>query len=348
MDGETVRGADGPGEVDSLLHRRPRSVGRHGEDVDAGGDRGQAVPRMKEGRLTRRGDHQTDIADHRDVAMDHSMLAADGSDGDLSQSQRVLGAEAHCPINIVFIEDLRLHPNQRIRVGGHQRWDVIRIDVVGVQVGDQDCVQVGGAVPVVREVARVDQQSPTRDLDQHSGMPQMCQLHDHIMPYSFGVAQEQVARAERHGGGDRTPQSPASAMRFLRRDHSHVLSQMARYGFVSILALVVDVSALIAGVEWFGLPPVLAATMSFGLGIGVNFACTRMWVFAQRRHTRRRVEFGLFVLVGVIGLALNAAIMAGLHEGLGVHYLLSKAGSTAIVFFWNFLARRQFIYTGDH
>lgn len=123
---------------------------------------------------------------------------------------------------------------------------------------------------------------------------------------------------------------------------------MVRYGFVSVLALVVDVAALMAGVEWFGLAPVLAATLSFSLGIVVNFACTRVWVFTRRRHARRRVEFALFVLVGVIGLALNAAIMAGLHEGLGVHYLLAKAVSTAIVFFWNFLARRQFIYSGDH
>lgn len=141
------------------------------------------------------------------------------------------------------------------------------------------------------------------------------------------------------------PSSRLSPVRFLRPDHGHLLSQMLRYGLVSVLALVVDVVALVLGVEVVGLPPVLAATVSFSLGILVNFCCTRVWVFTRRRPTRRRVEFGLFALVGVIGLGLNAAIMAGLHTGLGSHYLLAKAVATVVVFFWNFLARRQFIYS---
>lgn len=140
--------------------------------------------------------------------------------------------------------------------------------------------------------------------------------------------------------------APASSpWRFLHRGHGHVLSQMVRYGLVSALALVVDVVVLIAGVEVCALPAVVAGTLSFSLGILMNFWCTRVWVFARRRHARRRVEFGLFCLVGVIGLALNAAIIAGLHDGVGAHYLLAKTVATAVVFFWNFLARRQFIYS---
>ena len=141
-----------------------------------------------------------------------------------------------------------------------------------------------------------------------------------------------------------TPRLDAHLPRLLTRSHEHVLSQMLRYGMVSAVALVVDVGAMVFCVEVLGLVPVVAGTISFSLGIVVNILCTRAWVFSRRKVTRTRAEFGLFYLVGVVGLGLNAAIIAALHDGIGWHYLVAKFAATAVVFFWNFLARRRLIY----
>lgn len=141
-----------------------------------------------------------------------------------------------------------------------------------------------------------------------------------------------------------TPRLDAPLPRLRTRSHEHVLSQLLRYGMVSAVALFVDVAAMVCCVEVLGLAPVVAGTISFSLGIVVNFLCTRSWVFNRRKVARRRTEFGLFYLVGVVGLGLNAAIIVGLHDGIGWHYLVAKLVATAVVFFWNFLARRRLIY----
>lgn len=147
-------------------------------------------------------------------------------------------------------------------------------------------------------------------------------------PRSSGVLDRQVSRVRR----------------VLDGSHHHVLAQMIRYGMVSAIALAVDLAVLVLCVEVFGLRPVLAASISFACGIVVNFLCTRSWVFAHKQHDQRRVEFGLFLLVGITGLGLNALIIWLLDDVVGLHYLPAKLVATAAVFFWNFFLRRQFVY----
>ncbi|OYO00204.1 GtrA family protein [Enemella evansiae] len=130
----------------------------------------------------------------------------------------------------------------------------------------------------------------------------------------------------------------------LSRGNNRVLAQMIRYGFVSGLAFLVDFFSMYAGIHAFKLPVLLATTIAFSLGIIVNFITSTLWVFdssARRRH----VEMGLFLLVGVTGLGLNALIVWFGHEVLGIWAMVAKLISTAVVFFWNFLLRRFLIYT---
>ncbi|NNG21264.1 GtrA family protein [Naumannella sp. ID2617S] len=130
----------------------------------------------------------------------------------------------------------------------------------------------------------------------------------------------------------------------LSRHNGRVLAQMIRYGFVSGLAFGVDFFSMYAGIHAFHLPVLLATTIAFTLGIITNFITSTLWVFDRSSH-RRHVEMGLFLLVGVIGLGLNALIVWVGHEVLGIWAMVAKLISTAVVFFWNFLLRRFLIYT---
>lgn len=131
----------------------------------------------------------------------------------------------------------------------------------------------------------------------------------------------------------------------LRRHNRRLLAEMIRYGMVSALAFAVDFGSLAFFAEVAGLHYLLAASLAFVLGIATNFVVSRMWVF-NATPLNKGVEVSLFLAVGVTGLLLNALIMWFFTEVVGVHYLISKLISTAMVFFWNFLLRRFLIYTG--
>ena len=51
-----------------------------------------------------------------------------------------------------------------------------------------------------------------------------------------------------------------------------------------------------------------------------------------------------FAIIGVIGLIFNELIMYAGTDILHLHYMVSKLISTAIVFFWNFFARKFLLF----
>ncbi|WP_081683706.1 GtrA family protein [Granulicoccus phenolivorans] len=130
-----------------------------------------------------------------------------------------------------------------------------------------------------------------------------------------------------------------------KRSNRHLLTEMIRYGFVSVLAFAVDYGVLIGLTELAHLDYLWSATISFILGLATNWICSHLWVFGGTSHSRRR-ELAMFALIGVVGLGLNNLLMWTFTEHVGLHYAVSKLISTGIVFFWNFLARRFLIYTG--
>ena len=120
--------------------------------------------------------------------------------------------------------------------------------------------------------------------------------------------------------------------------------QLFRYGFVGGLAFLVDYGTLVLLTEFAGMHYLLAATISFILGLITNYLLSITWVFNQHKLNNRWVEFLLFAFIGVVGLVLNDAIMFLCTERCGIHYTLSKIIATAIVFFWNFLARKLILF----
>jgi len=131
-----------------------------------------------------------------------------------------------------------------------------------------------------------------------------------------------------------------SLKKLLVEDSAHWAVQLFRYAIVGGIAFCVDFGLLWALTETVGCHYVVAGTISFIAGLATNYLLSVAWVFRHSSVNNRKLEFLLFAMVGVIGLALNAAILYLLTDWLAVHYLLSKLVSTAIVFLWNFVGRR--------
>jgi putative flippase GtrA len=124
-----------------------------------------------------------------------------------------------------------------------------------------------------------------------------------------------------------------------------LLTQLFRYTLVGGLAFLLDFSLLAVLVEWARLPVLLAATIAFVGGLLANYALSVRWIFARRRLRRPWLEFGLFAVIGVIGLGVNAATMFLFTTVLGVHYMIGKISSTVVVYLWNFIARKLALFS---
>jgi putative flippase GtrA len=58
----------------------------------------------------------------------------------------------------------------------------------------------------------------------------------------------------------------------------------------------------------------------------------------------REVEFVAFVIIGGLGLAVNAAVIFAAINYAGLHYLAAKCVAAGFTFTCNFIARRQILF----
>ena len=122
------------------------------------------------------------------------------------------------------------------------------------------------------------------------------------------------------------------------------LLQFFRYFFVGGCSFLVD-----AGLLWLfahaGMHYLLAAFFGFVAGLCCNFLLSRALVFrAQTPRVGRALEFLGYAVIGLIGLGLTEALLYFFTEIVHFHFMLSKIVASAVVLFWNFFARKVFLY----
>ena len=114
-----------------------------------------------------------------------------------------------------------------------------------------------------------------------------------------------------------------------------VASQAAFWLDFGILALLTEAA---------GLHYLVSAAVAFLAGTTVSYILSVAWVFDTRRVASKAAEYALFVLVGVVGLALNEGLLWVFTEALGLHYLVSKVVAATLIFGWNFGARKLLLF----
>ncbi len=124
--------------------------------------------------------------------------------------------------------------------------------------------------------------------------------------------------------------------------------ELFRYLLASAAALGADAGLLWGLTEWGGVPYFVSAAIGFTAGLAVVYTLSVAWVFRRRSLAGQPLaELALFIGIGVVGLALNEAILAGLTETLGLHYMAAKAASVGVVFTWNFAARKLALFAAE-
>lgn len=126
-----------------------------------------------------------------------------------------------------------------------------------------------------------------------------------------------------------------------------LLAQIMKFGVVGVIATVIDFGIMNLLHYGLGLNILIANTSGFIISLIFNYLASMKYVFAHKEGMSRRREFVIFVVLSVIGLAINNLCMWAGVELLGVHYLIVKIFATAVVMVWNFVTRKIFLDAGD-
>lgn len=122
------------------------------------------------------------------------------------------------------------------------------------------------------------------------------------------------------------------------------LMQLFRYTFVGGFAFLVDFGTLFILTEYFNIYYLVSAGIAFLFGLIINYFLSVKWVFNNRVMENVMLEFILFSVIGLIGLALNELFLYILTDIFLIYYLVSKLITTFIVYFWNFFARKLILF----
>lgn len=123
------------------------------------------------------------------------------------------------------------------------------------------------------------------------------------------------------------------------------LREFTRYTAASAIAFAADFGTLVLLTELFGVHYLVSAAAGFGLGILITYGLSVTWVFSVRRLASASMERMIFVLIGIGGLGINHVVMFSLTEMALLPYWLSKIGSVALVFLFNFTLRKGLLFT---
>jgi putative flippase GtrA len=119
---------------------------------------------------------------------------------------------------------------------------------------------------------------------------------------------------------------------------------IARYFAVGGAAASVDIGLFMLFAQYLGLPYLRVAAGSFVAATLVNYFLSVRFVFVSGARFRRRWEIAMVFAVSAIGLAVNQLMLSAGIEIAGLSLLYSKLVATGTVFFWNYFARRIFIF----
>lgn len=137
---------------------------------------------------------------------------------------------------------------------------------------------------------------------------------------------------------------------YLEMRMKKLIEQILKFGVVGIIATVIDFGVLYVLSQPLGLDPVLSAGISFCVSLVFNYVASMRYVFTHREDMSRSREFVFFLVLSLIGLAINEAIMAAGVAVLGSSALAvmgTKVLATAIVMVWNFVSRKKWLDAGD-
>lgn len=122
--------------------------------------------------------------------------------------------------------------------------------------------------------------------------------------------------------------------------------QLVRFGLVGGLGTLTNLALFYGLVDLGGMGPLRGAVLCFAVAVTQNYALNELWTFATRGEaTLAWGRYGKFVAASLVGLAVNAAVLAGLIALYAFPLLvIPQAVGIGAGMAVNFVASRQLVF----
>jgi len=116
-----------------------------------------------------------------------------------------------------------------------------------------------------------------------------------------------------------------------------IINKFIRFGIVGFSGLFVDFGTTYLFKEKVKLQKYVANAIGFLMAASSNYILNRVWTF-QSHDPKVFVEYSQFMVISLIGLAINTFVLWLIVSKLRWNFYFSKLIAIAIVTVWNFVA----------
>jgi putative flippase GtrA len=115
------------------------------------------------------------------------------------------------------------------------------------------------------------------------------------------------------------------------------LIQLSRFIITGFLGLLIDFLITWICKEHLGLNKYISNAFGFVFAVVNNYSVNKIWTFNDTEKAIGK-QFFTFLLISIVGLALNTFLLYIIIVKFNLQFYISKAMVIAIVFVWNYLA----------
>lgn len=118
--------------------------------------------------------------------------------------------------------------------------------------------------------------------------------------------------------------------------------EFAKYFMVGVSGVVLDIGTLVIFTKVFNVPPFVGVILNQSITLTYNFILNKYWSFRNRDLPGQQIARYLS-LMGMNYLFAVGVMYLG-NERLGIHYLIVRLGTIAIMMGWNFFLYKYWVY----
>jgi len=118
---------------------------------------------------------------------------------------------------------------------------------------------------------------------------------------------------------------------------SSFLIKFLKFGLVGFSGLFIDFGTTYVFKEWLRVQKYISNSIGFTVAASSNYFLNRVWTF-RSNDPDIAVEYTEFLVISLIGLAINNLILWLIVSRLKWNFYLAKLAAIGVVTVWNFLA----------
>jgi len=122
------------------------------------------------------------------------------------------------------------------------------------------------------------------------------------------------------------------------------VNQLVKYSIVGGISFVADYSVFYVLVAFVDVDYLVASIYGYILGVFVNYTLARKYVYSIENTIRKSMELLGVYLISTVGLLIHQIVIYIMVEFFINNVYISKVLASIAVLFWNYYAKKIYIY----